>query len=345
MAGSCSPGLTYCNPVVRHNCPDPSLLDNRTRDGFFYACSTRSGVGGKSYDIPVYRSKDLVSWELCGAAFPEGTRPVWEPDGALWAPALNYIEGKYVLYYALGVWGDHDRSASGVAVADSPTGPFTDLGMIVGMENTGVGNSIDPAFFQDSDGRKYLYWGSLAHPTDRQAGRKSGIFVVELSDDGCSVKEGFTPVKVAGDMMEGVYVHKRGRYYYLFASEGSCCAKEKSTYHVVVGRSESPLGPFTSKSGMPMTAGPEGVYDGTILCRDADSLFCGPGHGSRIVKDGRGRDWMAYHAFWKGNSYNGRCMNLDRVFWTKDGWPFFKEGVPSSSAPSPVFSKRKASRK
>jgi arabinan endo-1,5-alpha-L-arabinosidase len=169
--------------------------------------------------------------------------------------------------------------------------------------------------------------------------------VVELSDDGCSVKEGFTPVKVAGDMMEGVYVHKRGRYYYLFASEGSCCVKEKSTYHVVVGRSESPLGPFTSKSGMPMTAGPEGVYDGTILCRDADSLFCGPGHGSRIVKDGRGRDWMAYHAFWKGNSYNGRCMNLDRVFWTKDGWPFFKEGVPSSSAPSPVFSKRKASRK
>ena len=157
----------YDNPVMASDCPDPSILDNRGRDGFFYAYSTRIKLGDELCQIPVYRSGNLVDWGLVGEAFPSGTAPSWEPKGALWAPDINYVDGKYVLYYALGVWGDHDRSASGVAVSSSPTGPFEDLGMIVSMSNTGVGNSIDPNYFEDTDGRKYLYWGSLRHPTDK----------------------------------------------------------------------------------------------------------------------------------------------------------------------------------
>lgn len=337
----CKEPVTYDNPVVDHNCPDPSVLDNRARDGYFYAYSTRNRVEGATYEIPVYRSQDLVNWELVGAAFDAESRPSWEPKGALWAPDMNYIAGKYVLYYALGVWGDHDRSASGVAVSDSPTGPFKDLGMIVGMENTGVGNSIDPNFFEDTDGRKYLYWGSLSHRTDQEVGRKSGLYVVELSDDGLSVKPGSEPVKVAGDRMEGTYVHKRGKYYYLFASEGSCCEGSKSTYHIIVGRSESPMGPFVSRSGKSMIAGDEGIYDEVILTKDVDEVFCGPGHNGEIVTDDKGRDWMPYHTYWKENEYKGRCMNLDQVLWTKDGWPYFEGGVPSVKAVAPVFKKKK----
>ncbi|MBR4756416.1 MAG: family 43 glycosylhydrolase [Bacteroidales bacterium] len=329
--------VTFENPVIPHNCPDPSILDNRARDGFFYAYSTRAKISGNVYEIPVYKSPDLVSWELVGAAFTHEGRPSWEPDGVLWAPDINYIGGQYVLYYAVGVWGDHDRSASGVAVSDSPAGPFKDLGMLVSMENTGVGNSIDPNYFEDTDGRKYLYWGSLRHRTDKEAGRKSGIHVIELSEDGLSFKPGTEPVKVAGDLMEGVYVHKRGNYYYLFASEGSCCEGAESTYHIVVGRSESPFGPFVSRSGKSMISGDEGVYDEVILVRDPDKTFCGPGHDAEIMTDDKGQDWMAYHAYWKGNDYSGRCMNLDRVCWTKDGWPYFKDGAPSLSSEAPVF--------
>ena len=327
----------YSNPVIPSDCPDPTILDNRARDGFFYICSTRIRVEGNLCQIPIYRSKDLLDWEMVGAAFTEEDKPSWEPDGALWAPDLSYVDGRYVLFYAMGVWGDHDRSASGVAVSDYPTGPFKDLGMIVSMENTGVGNSIDPNFFEDTDGRKYLYWGSLRHPTDKEAGRKSGIHVIELTDDGLSLKPGSEPVKVAGDRMEGVYVHKRGKYYYLFASEGSCCNGENSTYHIVVGRSESPFGPFVSRSGKSMDAGDEGIYDEIILTRDADGVYCGPGHDAEIVTDDKGGDWMPYHAYWKGNGYKGRCLNLDRVYWTKDGWPYFEGGVPSANSKKPKF--------
>ena len=327
--------------MIAHDCPDPSVLDNRARDGFFYACSTRSRIDDTLYEIPIYRSTDMVNWESVSSAFTPENKPSWEPKGVLWAPDLNYVGGKYVLYYAMGVWGDHDRSASGVAVSDSPTGPFKDLGMLVAMENTGVGNSIDPNFFEDTDGRKYLYWGSLSHHTDKEVGRKPGIFVVELSDDGLSLKSGSEPVKVAGDRMEGTYVHKRGKYYYLFASEGSCCEGEKSTYHIIVGRSESPLGPFLNRSGKSMIAGDEGVYDEIILTRDSEGIYCGPGHNAEILTDDRGNDWMPYHAYWKGNGYKGRCMNMDRVFWTKDGWPYFKDGVPSKKSVIPKIRKTK----
>lgn len=328
---------TYDNPVIAQNCPDPTILDNRSRDGYFYVYSTRSTFEGKTYQIPIYRSTDLVHWELVSAAFTEESKPQWEPRAALWAPDINYVGGQYVLYYAMGVWGDHDASASGVAVSDSPTGPFKDYGMIVSMENTGVGNSIDPNFFEDADGRKYLYWGSLRHGTDKEKGRKSGIYVVELTDDGLSIKPGSEPVKVAGDLMEGTYVHKRGKYYYLFASEGSCCVGAESTYHVIVGRSESPMGPFVSQSGMSMIAGDEGIYDGIILTKDPGFVFCGPGHNAEIVTDDHGDDWMPYHSFRKDDNYKTRCMNLDKVCWTKDGWPYFKDGVPSLTSESPRF--------
>ena len=58
-----------------------------------------------------------------------------------------------------------------------------------------------------------------------------GIYAVELSDDGLSLKENTRPLRVAGDAYEGTYIHKRGKYYYLFASIGRCCeGSEKYLY-------------------------------------------------------------------------------------------------------------------
>jgi len=209
--------------------------------------------------------------------------------------------------------------------------------MMVSRANTGVGNSIDPAFLEDSDGRKYLYWGSLRHETDEEAGRLNGIYGIELKSDGLSIKRGAKPVKLAGDYMEGVYVHKRGGYYYLFASEGSCCEGVASTYHVIVGRSKSPLGPFVSRSGQSMMAGDAGKYDGTILQSLDRTVFAGPGHNSRIVTDAKGQDWMFYHAFRGVDGYSRRSLNLDRVLWDEDGWPYFEGGVPSDMSEAPSF--------
>lgn len=80
----------------------------------------------------------------------------------------------------------------------------------------------------EDNGKKYLFWGSFR-----------GIYGIELSGDGLSVRDGAKKKQVAGTAYEGTYIHKRGDYYYLFASIGSCCEGLKSTYTTVVGRSDA----------------------------------------------------------------------------------------------------------
>lgn len=319
----------YYNPVIAHNCPDPSILDDRVRTGYFYAYSTQNGTSGASNCVylPIYRSKDLVKWEFIADGFGPG-RPQWRQGSRMWAPDINYINGKYVLYYAAGLWDESQWSASGVAVSDSPTGPFKDLGMIVGYENTGVKNSIDP-FFIDTGNAKYLFWGSF--------GADSGIWAIELNDDGLAIKPFAEKTFIGTTNMEGTCVHKRpDGYYYIFTSKGSCCSGKESTYHVVVARSKDILGPYVSPSGEKLT---DSGYSFTILQSTVDGLFIGTGHNAEIITDDSGQDWMPYHTYWSKNNYNGRCMNIDKVFWDKDGWPYFIGKIPSISGEGPKWKK------
>ena len=315
--------VSYTNPLIVSNCPDPSIIDDRSVSGWFYAYSTRYTHQGKLMTLPIYRSRDMVHWEFVGDGFADGG-PAWSPGGSLWAPDVNRIDGRYVLYYAMGHWGDHVRSRSGVAVSDSPAGPFRDLGLIVGCENTGVMNSIDPVFFEDK-GRRYLFWGSF--------GKGSGIWAVELSDDGLSVRDGARPVQISAIDTEGAYVVKRKGWYYVFASRGSCCEGARSTYHVVVARSRNVLGPYTDPDGKSFL---DDNYRYTILSSSADAGFRGPGHNSALIRDDAGQDWMFYHSFWSGNDYRGRCLMMDRVHWKK-GWPFIENGQPSATSAAPVI--------
>lgn len=319
--------MTLQNPVIRNNCADPSIIDDRERTGYFYLYSTQNGESGTAgvVYLPVYRSKDLINWSLVGNAFGED-RPQWVPNTRVWAPDINYIDGKYVLYYSLGDWNTPSNSACGVAFSDSPEGPFKDRGMLVDYATQGVSNSIDANFFDDGDA-KYLFWGSF--------GQDSGIWAIELSDDGLSLKPGAKKKYICGHNFEGTYVHKRDGYYYLFASMGACCSGKESTYHVVVGRSENVLGPYYDPDGNPMD---NDNYSYTILSNPTDNAFAGTGHNAEIVTDDAGQDWMPYHAYWEGNNYNGRCLNIDQVRWV-GGWPMFMSGHPTVKGSGPKWNK------
>lgn len=301
---------TYKNPVVAYSLPDPTII--RAADGNFYLYATEN-----IRNLPIHRSKDLVHWELVGTAFTDKTRPNFEPKGGIWAPDINEINGKYVLYYAMSVWGGEWTCGIGVATADKPEGPFTDCGMMFRSNTIGVQNSID-AFYIEEGGRKYLFWGSFR-----------GLYAIELSDDGLSVKKGAQKMQVAGTAYEGVYIHKRGKYFYMFASVGTCCEGLKSTYTTVVGRSENLFGPYTDKQGQPML---ENHHEILIHKNDA---FVGTGHNSEIVTDKAGNDWMFYHAV-NVKDPSGRMLLLDKIEWIED-WPSVATSSPSLEAEAPVF--------
>lgn len=300
----------YKNPVVNYSLPDPSIV--KAEDGYFYLFATED-----IRNMPIHRSKDLVNWELVGTAFTDKTRPDFEPKGGLWAPDINFIGGKYVLFYSMSVWGGEWTCGIGVATASKPEGPYTDQGKLFRSNEIDVQNSIDP-FYIEEDGRKYLFWGSFR-----------GLYAIELSDDGLSIKPGAEKRRVAGTAYEGVYVHKRNGYYYMFASIGSCCEGLNSTYTTVVGRSKSLFGPYFDKQDRSMM---DNHHE--VLIQKNDK-FVGTGHNSEIVQDEKGQDWILYHAVSVDNP-KGRVLMMDQVRW-KDGWPYVEGFTPSLEAEKPAF--------
>jgi arabinan endo-1,5-alpha-L-arabinosidase len=205
-----------------------------------------------------------------------------------------------------------------VASADKPEGPYTDHGMLFRSNGIGVQNCIDPCFIHEKN-KNFLFFGSF-----------HGIYFVELSNDGLSVLPGETPLQVAGNAYEGTYIHKRGNYYYMFASIGTCCEGTRSTYTTVVARSENLFGPYVDKQGNRM------MDNNHEVLIHKNTMFVGTGHNSEIVTDKKGNDWIFYHAFEANNAKKGRVLMMDRIIW-EDGWPKVEGSVPALQAIAPSF--------
>jgi arabinan endo-1,5-alpha-L-arabinosidase len=296
----------YHNPVSAQSLPDPTVI--KAPDGYFYLYATEDLRG-----VPICRSDNLTDWTVVGRAFTDATRPDFESRGGIWAPDINYIDGRYVMYYSMSVWGGEWTCGIGAATADSPEGPFTDRGKLFRSNEIDVQNSIDPFYIEDG-GSRYLVWGSFR-----------GIYAIELTPGGLSVKEGAQKRQIAGTAFEGVYIHKRGGWYYMFASVGSCCEGVNSTYRLVVGRSRSLFGPYLDKTGRDM------MENGYSVVVGRNSRFVGNGHCSEIVQDDAGDDWIFYHGVDTARP-KGRVLMLDRVRWDSDEWPSVEGGAPALGA-------------
>ncbi len=244
------------------------------------------------------------------------------PDGGIWAPDIQRIGNKYVLYYSKSRWGGEWECGIGVATADSPAGPFTDHGKLFISNEIGVQNSIDPFYIEDN-GKKYLFWGSFR-----------GIYGIELTDNGLALRPGAPPRQIAGTMTEATNIIKHEGYFYLVGSAGSCCEGERSTYRVVVARSKDLFGPYVDKEGK--TA----MENGFSLVMQRSQDVIGPGHNANFVTDDAGNHWMLYHGFDAKAPENGRLVYLDRITWDNEGWPRTATGQPSVSAAAPTINKR-----
>lgn len=305
--------LTYVNPVFEPVLADPTIV--RSGDTFYaYGTEDNWGTEGGYHLVPIIKSTDLVSWTLLSDAFLR--KPSWKPQGGIWAPDVTEVEGKFMMYYAFSTWGDSNPGI-GLAIADRPEGPYTDLGKVFDSKEIGVVNSIDP-FFIVEDGVKYLFWGSF-----------HGIYAIRLSEDGMHPVG--DKVQVAFNHLEGVYIHKHNGYYYLFGSEGTCCEGANSTYRERVGRSTSLLGPYLDKDGNNLASGSYGEL--ILHGNDGTNGFAGPGHNAEIITDDEGTDWQLYHAMRKSNAVlsngtNRRSLMLDKITWVNN-WPQFTGSQPS----------------
>lgn len=105
---------------------------------------------------------NLRDWRSEGVSYLRTQDPSNKDDTMqMWAPDVTRgPDGKYYLYYCLGMYPE-----IGVAVSDSPAGPFAFYGHVHYPEHILGGKLLqedmvfDPAVLTDDDGRVYLYYG------------------------------------------------------------------------------------------------------------------------------------------------------------------------------------------
>lgn len=162
---------------------------------------------GDSYVIDgwiCYSTKDLLNWKYEGEIMSSKDISWANVDNSAWAAQTVKHNGKYYFYYC--TWDKNTKASDkikageqsiGVAVSDSPTGPFKDLGKpIVSGEVTDFGtessewNDIDPTVWIEKDDKgeehRYLAWGN------------GNYYICELNDDMISVKDQNGDGKITG---------------------------------------------------------------------------------------------------------------------------------------------------
>lgn len=316
------------NPILPEFHADPEVMYSH-QTGKFYIYSTTDGADGWSgYYFTVFSSDDLTNWQHEGIMLDLGTQQVSWASGNAWAPCIEekrQADGSYKYYfYFSGHDVERNRKSIGVAVADSPTGPFRDLGHpIVYDLPAGVrgGQQIDVDVFTDPvSGKSYLYWGN---------GYMAGA---ELNDDMVSLKPGTTKVLTPQggtlkdyNYREGTYVFYRGgKYYFLWSVDDT----GSPNYHVAYGTSQSPLGPI------------QVAKDPVILIQRPELEIYGPAHNSVLQLPGKDEWYIVYHRINKDYLYPTpkgpgfhRQVCIDRLTFNPDGTicPVAptQEGVPA----------------
>ncbi|NYI44391.1 beta-xylosidase [Nocardioides aromaticivorans] len=283
------------SPVLPGLYADPNIA---VFDGTYYIYATTDGTpgwGGK--DFYVWKSTNLVDWERSEQPFltldgANGNVP-WA-SGNAWAPTIIERGGKYYFYFS-GHNPTYNRKTIGVAVADSPEGPFTAQpeAMILNNEAVTSGQAIDPAAFRDpATGKYYLFWGN-----------GSPVYA-ELSDDMLSIKaETLGRITGLTSFREGSFVNYRQGTYHLTYSIDDTGSPD---YRVGYATATSIDGPWT--------------YRGVILQKDPSQGILGTGHSSIVNVPGTDDWYIAYHRFgMPGGDGTHRETTIDRLTFGEDG--------------------------
>lgn len=216
---------TCTNPICEG--ADPFIL---LHDGKYYLYSTNAPDG-----YLVYESDDLAHWENKGYCL---RKEDVKGDKWFWAPEIMHRGGKFYMVYT-------SEEHLGIAVADSPLGPFRQETKQWLSER----NAIDGDFFTDDDGTTYLYYvrfagGNVIHGAklnpDFTLDETTERRLIEAQDDwetrDCLVTEGPFMLK------------HNGKYYLTYSANHF----RSPDYAIGYAVSDSPLGPFTKYEGSPI---------------------------------------------------------------------------------------------
>jgi beta-xylosidase len=280
------------NPVFPGWYADPEavVINNE-----YWIFPTFSAPYNKQVHFDAFSSFDLVKWTKHENILD--TASVKWAKRAMWAPSVIEKDGKYFFFFgANDIQNDKEYGGIGVAVSDSPSGPYKDwLGKPLIDKFYNGAQPIDQFAFRDADGKYYLIYGGWRHCN-----------IVKLNDDFKSVKplpDGtmFKEITPEG-YVEGPFMFIRNGKYYFMWSEGGWTGPD---YSVAYAISDSPFGPFKRV--------------GKILRQDP-SIATGAGHHSVIHVPGTDDYYIVYHRRpLNETDRNSREVSIDRMEFDNSG--------------------------
>lgn len=276
------------NPIIKNKfTADPAaMVYNGTvylYTGHDEAPEKRNGY--EMHDWLCFSSTDMVNWTE--HAVPLSVKDFsWAKDDA-WASQVIYRNKKFYWYVAISHGTVHGK-AIGVAVSDSPTGPFKDARGSALITNDMTTNTkiswddIDPTVFIDDNGQAYLFWGNTV------------CYYAKLKENMTEL-DGDIKTVALPNYTEAPWIHKHNGWYYLsYAYQ----FPEKTAYAM----SKSIEGPWQYKGILNELAGNSNTNHQAII-------------------DFKGRSYFIYHngalAADAGSFHRSVC--IDYLYYNKDG--------------------------
>jgi alpha-N-arabinofuranosidase len=319
----------FRNPVLSGFYPDPSIC--RSGEDFYLVNSTFAYFPG----IPVFHSRDLVSWEQIGNAIHRPGQINFDGDGisrGLFAPSIRHHNG---IFYILCT--TVDRGGNFIITARNPAGPWSDPVWL----KTAPG--IDPSIFFDDDGKAW-YTGTRPAPEGEAYPGNWEIWIQEIDLEIVNSSSGKNPLKgeargiwrgALRDCIwpEGPHIYKKNSFYYLLHAEGGTGID----HAVCVARSKDLFGPWKGKAANP-------ILTHRHLGRKA--AIINVGHAD-LFDDTLGNWWMVLLAsrqfYGKDSNDRGVCPLGRETFmvpvrWHED-WPYIasESGMVEWEFPVPDY--------
>lgn len=272
----------------------------------YWIYPTYSSTYEKQVFFDAFSSKDLVNWQKHERILD--TADIKWANKAMWAPSIIEKDRKYFLFFGANdvqrpgsVYWDQVDSASrtggiGIAVADSPAGPFKDyLGKQLIPDFHNDAQPIDQFVFKDTDETYYLFYGGWSHCN---LGKLNADFTDFIPWENGTLFKEITPE----GYVEGPFMFLRDGIYYFMWSEGGWT---NDTYKVAYAMADKATGPYRRV--------------GTILESDK-SIATGAGHHSVINIPDSDEYYMVYHRRPipnEGRDHRVTC--IDKMEFNDDG--------------------------
>jgi len=310
----------FRNPILSGYYPDPSIT--RVGDDYYLINSSFTNFPG----IPVFHSRDLVSWSQIGNALDRPGQFSFKGIGSsrgIFAPDISHNAGTFYV-----VTTCVDCGGNIVMTASKPAGPWSDPKPL-------KFDGIDPSIFWDADGKSYIVNNDGPAEQPRYDGHRA-IWVQQfdpatltLTGERTLLVNGGVDLSTKPIWIEGPHLIRRGDWYYLIAAEGGTGDQHSQ----VVFRSRSVRGPFIPYQHNP-------ILSQRSLDPRRPNPVTSAGH-AKFVQTQSGDWWATFLATrpYADGQYNiGRETFLLPVTW-RDNWPVVLDaGKPIPfTAPRPAL--------